>query len=352
MQKVLFIDRDGTLIEEPADQQVDTLDKVRFVAHVIPSLLTLLQAGYRLVMVSNQDGLGTARFPTAAFAQCHTMMLALLESQGIVFSDIFICPHFSSEGCDCRKPKTGLLHDFLQHITLDYRNSWVIGDRDSDQALAVNLKLGFLPINKEHGWQQITQRLSNSLRYAAVERQTKETTISVSVCLENDAQSSITTPLPFFTHLLEQIAQHGRLCLTLKAEGDIEVDDHHIIEDTALALGETLKKALGDKSGITRYGFTLPMDEALAQVALDLSGRPHCSFTAPFTREMVGGVATEMIAHFFKSFSQALGASIHVTVQGENHHHMIEACFKALGKTLAQALQRQGTALPSTKGVL
>lgn len=352
MQKVLFIDRDGTLIEEPPNQQVDALAKIRFVAHVIPSLLSLIQAGYRLVMVSNQDGLGTSSFPSEAFAQCQEMVLAVLESQGIVFSDIFICPHFSKDNCNCRKPKTGLLENFLQQQEIDYANSWVIGDRDSDAQLAANLQVGFLPITSQHGWQQISQRLANPPRCATVQRQTKETAIAVTVNLDNKNPSTLNTPLPFFNHLLEQIAHHGLLSLTIEATGDIEVDDHHLIEDTALTLGEALKKALGDKQGIARYGFTLPMDEALAQVALDLSGRPHCSFNAPFTREMVGGMATEMIAHFFKSFSYALGASIHVSVRGENHHHMIEACFKALGKTLAQAFARQGFTLPSTKGVL
>ncbi|KTD64818.1 bifunctional histidinol-phosphatase/imidazoleglycerol-phosphate dehydratase HisB [Legionella spiritensis] len=352
MQKVLFIDRDGTLIEEPGDFQVDSLDKIRLIPHVIPSLLALSKAGYKLVMVSNQDGLGTSDFPECDFKSCHDFILTLFQSQGIAFSEVFICPHRADEGCRCRKPKTGLLDAFMTENDLDKNNSLVIGDRTTDEELANNLGVSFLPINARHGWQDIVSYLLKPVRKARVQRHTRETQIDMAIELDCEQNSRITTPIAFFSHMLEQIARHGGFYLDIEARGDTEVDEHHLIEDTALTLGEVLKQALGDKLGIARYGFTLPMDESLASVAIDLGGRPYCRFDAPFTREYVGGLATEMIPHFFHSLANALGAGIHVSVTGQNHHHMIEACFKALGKTLSQASARQGNELPSTKGVL
>lgn len=352
MQRVLFIDRDGTLVEEPEDFQVDDLSKIRLRPEVIPALIALAKAGFRLVMVSNQDGLGTNSFPTTSFQNCQDFILALFRSQGIEFSDIFICPHKAEDHCNCRKPKTGLLENFLTENPVDRSNSWVIGDRETDKKLAENLAVGFLPVAENHNWRQITDTLLAQKRSALVKRQTKETRIELSLILDEEATTRINTPIGFFSHMLEQIAKHGGFALQLDAQGDIEVDEHHLIEDTAITLGEALKKALGDKWGLARYGFTLPMDEALASVAIDLCGRSYCVFDGQFTREFVGGMATEMVPHFFNSFATSLGATLHIKVTGQNHHHMIEACFKALGRALRQACLQCDKALPSTKGIL
>ena len=235
---------------------------------------------------------------------------------------------------------------------MDINRCWVIGDRESDRILADNLGIAFLPISTEHDWHKVSQSILNQVRGASVVRKTKETSIALTVRLDSDEPCEIDTPIGFFSHMLEQVAKHGGFKLQLTAEGDVEVDDHHLIEDTAIALGEALKKALGEKWGISRYGFTLPMDEALATVTIDLCGRSFCSFDGQFTREFVGGMATEMVPHFFNSLATSLGATIHVNVQGKNHHHMIEACFKALGRALRQSMAKTGNDLPSTKGVL
>lgn len=351
-QKILFIDRDGTLIEEPHDYQVDDLAKIRLTPFVIPALIALIKAGFRLVMVSNQDGLGTQSFPQNDFQQSHDFILALFASQGIIFDDILICPHRMEDNCFCRKPKTALVDDFLQQHEINRQRSWVIGDRDSDRLLAKALGLAYLPISKNHDWEMVANTILNQTRTAAVNRCTKETDIQLSVRLDSDEKSTINTPIDFFSHMLEQVARHGGFQMKLEASGDVKVDDHHLIEDTAIALGEALKKALGDKWGINRYGFTLPMDEALATIALDICGRPFCLFDSHFTREFVGGMATEMVPHFFQSLSTSLGATIHVKVEGKNHHHMIEACFKALGRALNQAITKTSGVLPSTKGAL
>ncbi len=352
MQKMLFIDRDGTLIEEPSDYQVDTLSKIRLCRGVIPALLALTKAGFKLVMISNQDGLGTTSFPQAAFQTCHDFILNLFSSQGITFSAIFVCPHRENDNCNCRKPKTGLIDPFLRENEIDRRQSWVIGDRETDQQLADAIGIAYLPINEMHDWQRIAATILQQQRSASVRRQTKETVIELELNLDSEIVSQVTTPIGFFSHMLEQIAKHGGFSLQLKATGDMEVDEHHLIEDTAITLGEALKKALSDKWGLARYGFTLPMDEALATVAIDLAGRSCCVFDGQFTREFVGGMATEMVPHFFNSLASSLGATIHISVKGENHHHMIEACFKALGRALRQAFTRCDNALPSTKGVL
>ncbi|KTD36081.1 histidinol-phosphatase/imisazoleglycerol- phosphat e dehydratase [Legionella nautarum] len=352
MQKLLFIDRDGTLIEEPSDYQVDALDKIRLCQGVIPALLALVKAGYRLVMVSNQDGLGTSSFPESAFQKSHDFILALFSSQGICFSDIFICPHKDQDNCNCRKPKTGLLDAFLIQNQFDRLQSWVIGDRETDRELAQNIGVPFLPVSLEHNWQLIAETILAQQRTASIKRQTKETVIEVALNLDSEAANCINTPIGFFSHMLEQIAKHGGFSLQVNAQGDTEVDEHHLVEDTGLALGEAFKKALGSKWGLARYGFTLPMDESLASVAIDLGGRSYCSFEGQFTREFVGGMATEMIPHFFNSFASSLGATLHISVKGQNHHHMIEACFKALGRALRQACARCDSSLPSTKGVL
>lgn len=352
MQKILFIDRDGTLVEEPYDFQVDALDKIKLVPGAIPALLQLQTEGFQLVMVSNQNGIGTASFPEPQFRLCQEFIIELFSSQGIEFNSIFICPHLPEDNCNCRKPQTGLLDQFMRENEIDKNYSWVIGDRETDKELAMNLGVQFLPVSIVHSWAEIAQTIKKKLRSTSIIRTTKETDIKLELSLDCDQQGPIKTPLPFFNHMLEQVAKHAGFDLKIEATGDLEVDDHHLVEDVALALGEALKKALGDKRGINRYGFILPMDESLAQIAIDLSGRSFCQFKGLFTREFVGGMATEMVPHFFNSFSSALSASIHLSVTGSNHHHMIEACFKSLGRALRQACKRSDDYLPSTKGTL
>jgi imidazoleglycerol-phosphate dehydratase/histidinol-phosphatase len=353
-ERILFIDRDGTLIEEPSDKQVDSLAKLRLAPGVIPALLELKQAGYRFVLVSNQDGLGTASFPEPSFREPQDFMRELFASQGIVFDAEFFCPHFPADGCDCRKPKSGLLTEFLAGREIDRRNSYVIGDRQTDLDLAANLGLVGIRIHGEGGesWPSIAARLCRPERVARVTRRTRETDISVSVNLDRETPVAISTGIGFFDHMLEQVARHGGFSLELTCTGDLQVDEHHTVEDCALALGQALREALGDKRGIGRYGFVLPMDEALAQVAIDLSGRAYSVFTGRFGRDAVGQLPTELVPHFFRSLADSLGAAIHIEVRGENTHHMIEACFKGVGRALRRALRVRGTELPSSKGVL
>ena len=354
--KVLFIDRDGTLIEEPHDNQVDALDKIRLVRGVIPALLELAANGYRFVMVSNQDGMGTDSFPLEHSEACHEHVLALFESQGITFDEIFICPHFEHDGCDCRKPRTGLLTRFLARNHLDSLRSAVIGDRSTDLELAEKLGLrGFLVDpdgSYETSWQGIVAALCAGDRSAEIERKTRETTIRARVNLDTTGQIEISTGIGFFDHMLEQIAKHGGFSLVLSCDGDLHVDEHHTVEDVAIVLGSALREALGDKRGIARYGFLLPMDESLASVALDLSGRASFVFDARFPRDAVGEMSTEMVSHFFRSLAESLGAALHLSVKGENTHHMVEACFKGVGRSLRQAFRQDGAELPTTKGTL
>lgn len=352
MKKILFVDRDGTLVEEPFDFQVDSLDKIKLSKGVIPSLLKLQQAGFLLVMVSNQNGIGTTAFPEEDFAMCHDFILDLFSSQGIEFFAVFICPHMPEDNCFCRKPRTGMLDQFLRDTVIDKQSSWVIGDRETDRELANNLGLPFLLISEQHSWYAVENSILINPRKATIQRKTKETDINLTLILDCEDASDINTPIPFFSHMLEQVAKHGGFYLQIDASGDLLVDDHHLIEDIAIGLGEALKKALADKWGINRYGFTLPMDESLASIAIDLGGRSFCSFEAPFTREFVGQLATEMIPHFFSSLASALAATIHVKVTGSNHHHMIEACFKGLGRALRQACGKTSNGIPSTKGTL
>lgn len=352
-QKILFIDRDGTLIEEPADQQIDSLQKLRLLPGVIPALIRLRDAGYRFVMVSNQDGRGTTSFPEESFREPHAFLQTLLESQGIAFDAEFICPHFASDGCECRKPKTGLLTDYLREHPLDRQASFVIGDRETDLQLAANLDIGGIRVGPGfESWPQIATRLTQIARRAEVKRTTKETDIAVAVDLNSEGPIHVETGLGFFDHMLEQIAKHGGFSLQLTCKGDLHIDEHHTVEDCALALGQALRQALGDKRGIHRYGFLLPMDEALVQVAIDLSGRPYFVFEGKFGRDSVGQLPTELVPHFFRSLAETLGASLNIKVQGENTHHMIEACFKGVGRTLRQAFRVVDTELPSTKGTL
>jgi imidazoleglycerol-phosphate dehydratase/histidinol-phosphatase len=352
--KIAFLDRDGCLIVEPPDEQVDRLDKVALVPGVIPALLRLREAGYEFVMVTNQDGLGTQSFPEPAFREVQEFVLGLFSSQGICFRNVFVCPHRPADGCRCRKPHPGLLGDFLQTVNLDRDASFVAGDRATDMEFARNIGVrGFRVDPADTGsWAAIAHTIVDRPRTARVERQTRETRITVGVDLDADGPATIRTGIGFFDHMLDQVAKHGGFALTLECDGDLEVDEHHTVEDVALALGEALRAALGDKRGIGRFGFLLPMDETEARISLDLSGRPYLVFEGVFPRPEVGGLPTELVPHFFRSISDSLGANLHISVRGENTHHMVEACFKGFGRTLRQALARSGNALPSTKGTL
>jgi imidazoleglycerol-phosphate dehydratase/histidinol-phosphatase len=356
MEKVLFIDRDGTLIAEPPDNQVDALEKIRLVRDVIPALTRLRDNGFRFVMVTNQDGLGTDSFPMESFERCHNHILSLFQSQGITFDRIFICPHRAEDGCDCRKPRAGLLTRYLAETTLDRARCAVIGDRETDLLLASNIGVrGFLvrPADGyEQSWPGIAATLTSCDRLASVVRETRETRIRVTVNLDGDAPIMADTGIGFYDHMLEQIAKHGGFSLRVECGGDLDVDEHHTVEDTAICLGNAMRTALGDKRGIGRYGFLLPMDESEARVSLDLSGRGWFVFDGKFPRASVGGLPTELVAHFFRSFAESLGAALHIEVRGENTHHMVEACFKAVGRALRHAIRREGGEMPSTKGVL
>lgn len=355
-EKILFIDRDGTLILEPDDFQVDALDKVRLVPDVIPALLDLQAHGYRFVMVTNQDGLGTESFPQADFDGPHTLVMHLFESQGIEFDEVFICPHLPEDSCECRKPRTGLLTRYLAANDIDLDASAVIGDRQTDMELAERIGVRGILVNCEDDnvltWRQIVNKLCHSQRTGEVIRNTNETRIRAAVNLDSTNDTSISTGIGFFDHMLEQIAKHGGFGLQLHCDGDLEIDEHHTVEDVAICLGTALRQALGNKYGIGRYGFLLPMDESEAQVALDFSGRAAFAFKGDFPRDSVGELSTEMVEHFFRSLAESVGAALHIEVTGENTHHMVEACFKSVGQAMRLALRREGSELPSTKGAL
>lgn len=357
MTPILFVDRDGTLIEEPADFQIDAYEKLRFVRDVIPAMLKLRDAGYQFVIVSNQDGLGTEGYPQASFDGPNDLMLQIFASQGITFRDVLIDGTWPQDNAPTRKPGIGLMLPYLQDRSIDWARSAMVGDRLTDIQFAENMKIrGFQLRTEQFGgdwdWTSIAHELADAPRRATVQRNTKETRIRVEVDLDRTAEPQTQTGLPFFDHMLEQIGKHGGFALSVQAEGDLHIDEHHTIEDTGLALGQALREALGDKRGIGRYGFTLPMDETLASAALDFSGRPYFVFEGEFKRERVGDMPTELVPHFFRSLCDAAGLNLHLSVRGDNDHHKVEACFKALARALRQALPRQGTALPSTKGAL
>ena len=361
----LFIDRDGTILQEPADEQIDAYEKFHFVPGVISALRFLRQhTDYRFVMVSNQDGLGTEAYPEETFWPTHRLMLEILEGEGVTFDDILIDRSFPNDNLPTRKPGTGMLTAYMDG-SCDLAHSFVIGDRESDAQLAKNLGCRALILGEGMDWEKVTEIVYAGPRCATVTRTTKETDIAITLNLDGTGKSSIDTGLGFFDHMLEQIAKHGAIDLDIKVKGDLHVDEHHTIEDTALALGEALLQALGDKRGIERYGssasndaldcsYTLPMDDCLCSVALDFGGRPWLVWNAEFHRERVGEMPTEMFLHFFKSLSDAARMNLHIKAEGQNEHHKIEGIFKALARAIRMAVRRDihHMQLPSSKGVL
>ncbi|TLU99037.1 bifunctional histidinol-phosphatase/imidazoleglycerol-phosphate dehydratase HisB [Dyadobacter luticola] len=374
MKKVLFIDRDGTIIVEPkTDFQVDSLEKLEFLPKAISNLRKIAEeTDYELVMVTNQDGLGTDSFPEDTFWPAQNKMLKTLEGEGVHFTEIYVDRSFPEDNLPTRKPGIGMLTSYFSE-EYDLANSYVIGDRLTDVQLAVNLGAKAILIADavpesgmsdqmnvttsliSNDWDNIYEHLKLPSRKASVERNTKETQIKVELNLDGSGRSNIHTGLGFFDHMLDQLARHSGADLTIQVEGDLHIDEHHTIEDTALALGEAYRQALGDKRGISRYGFLLPMDEALAQVAIDFSGRPWIVWDAEFKREKIGEMPTEMFFHFFKSFSDTSLSNLNIKVEGQNEHHKIESIFKAFAKAIKMAVKRDLKALdfmPSTKGVL
>ena len=373
MKRVLFIDRDGTLIKEPpADYQVDSLEKLEFMPGVFRNLFKIRQfTDFQLVVVSNQDGLGTASFPEADFRKPHEKFLEAFRNEGVEFDAMHIDPSLPEENSPMRKPRTGMLTSYLEG-DYDLEHSYVIGDRLTDMELARNLGCkgillggeGVLEEVKEAGlesiamicsdWDQIHKTIRSRLRSSEVTRRTNETDIRVRLSLDGEGQAEIKTGLGFFDHMLEQLGRHGGMDLEIEVKGDLQVDEHHTIEDTALALGEAFDLALGSRRGIDRYAFVLPMDDSLATVALDFGGRPWLRWKAAFKREKIGDMPTEMFFHFFKSFSDAARCNLSMEVDGQNEHHMREVLFKALDRALGKAvkLDPDNNRLPSTKGTL
>ncbi len=352
MRKYLFVDRDGTLLVEPPDHQVDSYVKFALIPKVIPALARCVAAGYQLIMVSNQDGLGTSRFAQADFDGPQRLLLDILESQDIRFHDILIDSSLPAEARCTRKPGTGLVRHYLAADDWSRTASAMVGDRDTDIQFAAALGVQGLRLGTETDWAAIAHALCDQPRRAERHRHTRESSIRVRVDLDAGPLARVDTGIGFFDHMLEQLAAHGGFALELTCRGDLHVDEHHTVEDCALALGAALREALGEKRGIARYGFTLPMDESLASAALDLSGRAVFRFDGSFPRERVGGLPTELVPHFFRSLCDGLGATLHLRVRGENAHHMVEACFKSVAHGLRQAFRREGDVLPSTKGAL
>jgi imidazoleglycerol-phosphate dehydratase/histidinol-phosphatase len=367
MKKVLFIDRDGTLIDEPEDFQIDSFEKLKFLPNAVSSLGKIArETDYELVMVTNQDGLGTASFPEETFYPVQNFVMQILESEGIEFADVFIDRSFARENKATRKPNTGMLTKYLGG-DYDLANSFVVGDRETDVRLAKNLGAKAIFIKNKNfdlpetenifvaeSWREIYEFLKMPPRKVVHIRKTNETEIAIELNLDGAGKAKIATGISFFDHMLEQIARHGSLDLRIEARGDLHIDEHHTIEDTAIALGEAFYLALHDKRGMARYGFTLPMDECLAQVAVDFGGRNWIVWEADFRREMIGKMPTEMFFHFFKSFTDKAQCNLNIKAEGANEHHKIEAIFKAFAKAVKMAVKRDidDASLPSTKGSL
>ncbi len=376
MQKVLFIDRDGTLIVEPKDNfQTDSFEKLQFIPNVISSLKKIKEStDFIFVIVTNQDGLGTKSFPEKKFWGPHNLMMDIFRSEGVEFAEVCIDRSFAKDNLSTRKPNTGLLTQYLDTKHYDLQNSFVIGDRLTDIQLAKNLgckgillgrsadktddnKLNQSELKKvialkTNHWEDIAAFLTNPPRIAFVQRNTNETKINITLNLDGTGKSSIKTGLGFFDHMLEQLSKHSGCDMDIKVRGDLHIDEHHTIEDTAIALGEAFQQALGNKKGIARYGFLLPMDDVLAQAAIDFSGRPWLVWKAKFHRERVGDMPTELFFHFWKSYSDAAKCNLNIKAEGDNEHHKIEAIFKAVAKSIKMAVKREGNELPSTKGKL
>ena len=364
LKKVIFIDRDGTIIKEPEDEQIDSLEKLEFVPGVITSLNKLMGHGYELVLVSNQDGLGTPSFPEETFRPAHEKMLKTLAGENIIFDAQYIDRSFPDDNSPDRKPGTGMLKKYMTG-EYDLESSFVIGDRHTDIELAENLgsKGIFLgspnkaPRSAEFAsdnWHQIAEHILNSNRCVTIERKTSETEIRLDLNLDNKGKSDINTGLKFFDHMLSQIPHHSGISMRLRCKGDLDVDEHHTMEDVAITLGEAIDKALGSKIGIERYGFVLPMDECRAMVLIDFGGRAEFDWKVSFTREYVGDTPTEMYKHFFKTLCNAMKCNLHIEAKGENNHHLIEGVFKAFARALRMAVKRDPFSynLPSSKGVI
>ncbi|MBA0883837.1 bifunctional histidinol-phosphatase/imidazoleglycerol-phosphate dehydratase HisB [Flavobacterium undicola] len=378
MKKVLFIDRDGTIVLEPEGYQLDSLEKLEFYPKAFQYLAKIAtELDYELAMVTNQDGLGTASFPEDTFWPTQDFILKAFQNEGVLFDDIFIDRSFPEDNAPTRKPRTGMLTKYIDNPNYDLANSFVLGDRLTDVELAKNLGAKAIFMNTTDGagseeisakreeldativlqstdWKQIYEFLKLEERTASITRKTHETDIYIKLNLDGTGKSNIDTGIAFFDHMLDQISRHGQMDLDIKVKGDLEVDEHHTIEDTAIALGEVYAKALGNKLGIERYGFCLPMDDCLAQVAIDFGGRNWLIWETEFKREMVGKMPTEMFFHFFKSFSDGAKANINIKAEGDNEHHKIEAIFKAFAKAIKVAVKRdtEKMILPSTKGML
>lgn len=362
MKKVLFIDRDGTLVvEPPIDYQLDSLDKLEFFPGVFQGLGKIVnELDYELVMVTNQDGLGTDSFPEETFWPAQNKIIQAFKNEGIEFAEILIDKSFSEDNAPTRKPRTGLLQKYV-YGNYDLENSYVLGDRDSDIELAKNLKCNGIFIGDENenavlsttSWNEIYQYLKAKPRIGYVERITNETQIEVKVNLDGRGKSEIATGIGFFDHMLEQISKHGNIDLKINVKGDLEIDEHHTIEDVAITFGEAFTKALGTKKAIERYGFLLPMDDCLTQVAIDFGGRPWLVWETEFKREMIGEMPTEMFIHFFKSFTDASKSNLNIKSEGENEHHKIESIFKAFAKAIKMAVKKTNNySIPSTKGII
>ena len=375
MKKILFIDRDGTLAIEPEEYQLDSFDKLVFYPEVFTFLGKIArELNYELVMITNQDGLGTDSFPEDTFWPVQQFLIKAFENEGVVFNDVLIDKSFPEDNAPTRKPRTGMLTRYLDSTVYDLENSFVIGDRLTDMELAKNLgSQGIFIVNdsdlgkeetadetnfpialKTSTWNTIYSFLKLKQRRVSYERKTNETDIKLQLNLDGNGKSKIDTGIPFFDHMIDQLARHGAMDIKLSVKGDLEVDEHHTIEDTAIALGESFAKALGNKLGIERYGFCLPMDDCLAQVAIDFGGRNWLVWETEFKREMIGKMPTEMFIHFFKSFSDGAKANINIKAEGANEHHKIEAIFKAFAKAIKDAIKRDPDKmiLPSTKGSL
>ena len=354
MKKALFIDRDGTIIKEPADEQIDSFEKLEFVPGAISALRQIARkTDYELIMVSNQDGLGTDSFPEETFWPVHNFIIQTLRGEGVDFKAQHIDRSFPADGLPTRKPGIAMLTDYMKG-DYDLTNSFVIGDRSTDRQLADNLGAKALILGETMDWPKIEQIVIGGLRIADLKRKTKETDIHIRMNLDGTGKADISTGIGFFDHMLEQIARHATIDLDVKVSGDLNVDEHHTIEDTAIVLGQCLDSALGDKRGLQRYGFCLPMDDCLCQTAMDLGGRPWLVWEAEFRREKIGDMPTEMFMHFFKSLSDNARMNLNIKAEGQNEHHKIEGIFKALARSLKMAVRRDvyHYDLPSTKGTL